>query len=103
MLTYQQNSAFVYQVQQQIDALYLTTAWHRHDVDFTFMYNDADDTSHVAVLVHFFWNSLAEPAILDAGVLHIKENCSDHRPIYCTINFNLVTIDKASKQKKLLG
>ena len=66
------------------------------------MYNDADDTSHVAVLDHFFWNSLAEPAILDAGVLHIPENCSDHCPIYCTINFNLVTIDKASKQKEIV-
>ena len=97
---FSRNTGFVHFVQQQLDDLTLASAWDRHLVDFTFIYNDANDASHVAVIDHFFWNQLAEQAICDTGVLHLPENTSDHCPIYCTIDFDLVIVDKATKQNK---
>ena len=94
---FSRNSGFVHSVKQQIDDLSLNMIWQAHEVDFTFVYNDEEDISHVATIDHFFWNNLAMTAILDAGVLHIPENVSDHCPIYCTVDVELVTADKAIK------
>ena len=94
---FSRNTGFVNTVQQQVDDLGLSLAWNTHEIDFTFAYNDAQDISHVAVLDHFFWNSLAESAIHDAGVLHIPENTSDHSPIFCTIDIDFIIIDRAHK------
>ena len=97
---FSRKTGFVNFVQQQVADLNLTTAWHRHEVDFTFIYNDADDTSHVAVLDHFLLNNLAETAVIAAGVLHIPENLSDHCPIYCNVDLGLITVDKTFKHKE---
>ena len=34
---------------------------------------------------HFFWNNNLERKVLEAGVLRLPENTSDHSPIYCII------------------
>ena len=49
------------------------------------------------MLDHFFWNETTKLAAPDAGVLHIPENLSDHCPIYCTVNFGLVPVQKSLK------
>ena len=40
---------------------------------------------------------------MDAGVLHIPENSSDHCPIYCIVDVELVTVEKAVKDSNKLS
>ena len=43
--------------------------------------------SHVSTLDNFFWNETLGDNVVDAGVLHLPDNKSDHSPIYCVIEF----------------
>ena len=49
------------------------------------------DVSYTSVIDHFFWNANIEPNILDAGVIHLPGNMSDHSPIYCVLHNNTIT------------
>ena len=95
---FSRNTGFVHTVQQKIEDLSLETAWSNHEADFTFIYNDAEDRSHTAVIDHFFWNQMTKLAVQNAGVLHIPENLSDHCPIYCTLDIGSVSVQKSLKQ-----
>lgn len=44
--------------------------------------------TYVSTIDHFFWNNTASSMIMDAGVLHLAENLSDHSPIYCKMKMN---------------
>ena len=35
------------------------------------------------IIDHFFWNSNLDKNVIDAGVIHLPENMSDHCPVYC--------------------
>ena len=39
-----------------------------------------------AVLDHFFLNEITQRAVLDAGVIHLPDNQSDHCPIFLHSN-----------------
>ena len=69
----------------------LTKAWERFEVDFTHT-NDVDNITHVSTIDHFFWNKSLDSNIIEAGVLHLPGNLSDHSPIYCTIADNEMTM-----------
>ena len=49
---FKRNTGFVQSVCHQVEDMSLDTAWRTHEVDFTFVYNDADDNSHTAILDH---------------------------------------------------
>ena len=69
----------------------LTKAWERFEVDFTHT-NDVDNITHVSTIDHFFWNKSLDSNIIEADVLHLPGNLSDHSPIYCTIADNVITM-----------
>ena len=69
----------------------LTEAWERFEVDFTHT-NDVDNITHVSTIDHFFWNKSLDSSIIEASVLHLPWNLSDHSPIYCTIPDNEITM-----------
>ena len=93
---FKRNSGFVQSVRNQVEDMSLDTAWRTHEVGFTFVYNDADDNSHTAVLDHFFLNETTQRAVLDAGVIHLPDNMSDHCPIFCTLDVQSIEVDKSS-------
>ena len=64
--------------------LNLTKAWERFDIDFTHCH-ELLGTSHTSILDHFFWNETLDSGVVDAGVIHLPDNRSDHSPIYCVI------------------
>ena len=64
----------------------LTKSWDMFEVDFTCCHEQLG-TSHVSTLDHFFWNETLGDNVVDAGVLHLPDNKSDHSPIYCVIEF----------------
>ena len=51
-----------------------------------------NDVTHVSTIDHFFWNQGCDANIIDAGVLHLPGNLSDHSPIYCTIEDSEITM-----------
>ena len=42
-----------------------------------------NDILHVSTIDHFFWNSTASDSIIDAGVLQVSQDLSDHSPVFC--------------------
>ena len=53
-----------------------------------------------STLDHFAWSTNLDSSVVDAGVLHLPDNKSDHCPIYCTVNFSSIehclSVPKAS-------
>ena len=54
--------------------------------------HEVDEKTYVSTIDHFFWNNTASSMIMDAGVLHLAENLSDHYPISCKIKMNHKTV-----------
>ena len=46
-----------------------------------------------STLDHFAWSEQLENSVVDAGVLHLPDNKSDHCPIYCTVNMSNIQHD----------
>ena len=65
----------------------LVKSWERFDVDYTHE-NHVINTYYTSIIDHFFWNECLDTHILDAGVLHLPGNLSDHSPIYCILQNN---------------
>ena len=82
------KSGHVTSVDQFLDEKGMLKAFDIYDVDFTHVYNDKDDKTHISTLDHFFWNAELSKPVIDAGVIHNIENSSDHCPIYCVINYD---------------
>ena len=47
----------------------------------------------------FFYNEITKRSVLDAGVIHLPDNLSDHCPIFCTVDVQSIEFDKSSKLK----
>ena len=56
-------------------------------VDYTHS-NDINGKTFTSIIDHFHWSTGLEGSIVDAGVLYLPENTSDHCPIYCTLPAN---------------
>ena len=80
------------------------SAWKIYEVDYTHEF-EKDDVSYTSTIDHIVWNSELSDTVLDAGVLHIVTNTSDHSPIYCDLNKVLSTEKKEQisevKQNKI--
>ena len=62
----------------------LSKAWDSYPIDFTHIY-ERDEITFTSTIDHFLGNISAKSHIIDAGVIHLPENMSDHEPIYCKI------------------
>ena len=80
-----------------INELNLRKSWSKFEIDFTHTFELKEPVrTYISTLDHFFWNESLETCISDCGVLHIAENSSDHCPIYCVIDTELL-IKKTSE------
>ena len=83
------NSDHTLAVQDALYDLGLHVAWDNFDADFSCSHELLGQT-YTSLLDHFFWNNLFSQSVTDAGVLHLPGNMSDHQPIYCTFNSDLI-------------
>ena len=74
----------------------LKHAWDSFPIDFTH-FQDTNENTFVSSIDHFFWNSLIEDNILEAGVIHHRDNMSDHSPIYCVVDVDNIPDETATK------
>ena len=73
-----------------LDEFSLLKSWDKYEVDFTHS-SVLNDVTHISTVDHMFWNEGLDEFIIDAGVLHIPENSSDHEPIFCIIETTLTS------------
>ena len=85
-------------VQDALDDLGLHGAWEQFEADFTCAHEMLEQT-FTSTLDHFFWNTVFGSSVMDAGVLHLPGNMSDHSPIYCTFDASLIQ-ELSAEQKK---
>ena len=73
-------------------------AWDRFEADFTCAHEMLGQT-FTSTLDHFFWNPVFSESVIDAGVLHLPGNMSDHNPIFCSFDVSLIK-EVSAEQKK---
>ena len=79
------NSGHVRTVMNFLAERNLMKTWDNFEIEFTCMH-EANNVTSTSTIDHFFYNEAAADSIVDAGVLSIPENSSDHCPIYCVID-----------------
>ena len=70
-----------------VEEMSLTKSWDIFEVDFTCCH-ELLGVSHVSTLDHFFWSETLCEHVIDAGVIHLPEDKSDHSPVYCVVEFS---------------
>ena len=76
-------------VHDAVADLHLNKAWDRFNIDFTHCHEQLG-ISHTSILDHFFWSETLHDGVIDAGVIHLPENKSDHSPIFCVIEIEAI-------------
>ena len=79
---FKRNTKFVKLISDFIFELDICKSWDKYEIDFTHAHK-VNAILHVSTIDHFFWNSTATDSIIDAGVLHLSQNLSDHSPVFC--------------------
>ena len=85
---FKRNTKFVRIVEEFIDEMDLCKSWEEYQIDYTHA-AEANDVVHVSTIDHFFWNSSGNDSIIEAGVLHLTDNLSDHSPVFCKMKAQL--------------
>ena len=98
---FSRNTGHVHSVSDFVDELGLLTAWRRFYADFTHI-SMRNEVTYTHTLDHFLWSEGTDNNIIDAGVLHLVENESDHCPIFCIISIPRITPTK-QKPHQYLG
>ncbi len=88
-------STFTRFVDEFVSEKSLLKSWDSYSIDFTHVL-EIDKKTYVSTLDHFFWSENISKSIVDAGVLHLPINTSDHCPVYCKINVNSLPKTNAS-------
>ena len=80
------NSGQVQGLHNYIDEYNMLKAWGggAYPIDFTHEHS-INGITYVSTIDHFFWNDIKSNNVLEAGVVHLAENTSDHHPIYIYI------------------
>ena len=87
------NSGHVKAVNNFINDRKLLKTWDKFDVDFTCVH-EVNNVTTTSTIDHFIYNDADEDFIEDAGVVSLVDNNSDHCPIYCVIDCELITVQK---------
>ena len=80
--------------------MFWTPSGNLPDTFFTH-YQEAQGVPFTAVLDNYFWNETFTDKVVDAGVIHLVENSSDHCPICSTILLNDVKHQHNPTDRKL--
>ena len=99
---FRRKTKFVEIVESFIVHRGLFKSWDKYEADFTHVVENKEKT-FTSTLDHFFWNQNMNNKIIDAGVLHLVDNLSDHSPIYCTINVENRRIQSVKKSYHFLS
>ena len=75
-------------VKHFMESLNLYTLWKDFPIDFTHIFQKENGDCFVNTLDHILTLKRSSETIIDAGVIHLMENMSDHAPIYCVIKCN---------------
>ena len=104
------NADFIRQTQftkiidEFIEEKALVKSWNKFPVDFTHS-QETRNRAYTSTLDHFFWSERLSESIVNADVLHLPENTSDHCPIFCSIDLDrlgpIVTEKKIPKSSKV--
>ena len=57
---------------------------------------EVNGVSYSSTIDHLFWNASTGDSAIDAGVLHLPDNLSDHSPVFCIMNSGM--LEKFSSQ-----
>ena len=79
---FNRNTKFTLIIDQFIKERNLLRSWDRFHVDFTHAVENNGRT-FTSILDHFCWTAGIENNVVDAGVLHLPQNMSDHSPVFC--------------------
>ena len=79
------NSMFTGIIDDFISNRSMIKSWDRYSVDFTHTF-EMNDHCYSSTLDHFFWSENIIEDVIEADVLHMPGNTSDHCPIYCKMN-----------------
>ena len=90
---FSRNSGHVRAVDNYVSENNLIKAWNKFEVDFTCTHETNGMTS-ISTIDHFFYNDAGNDVVEDAGVINLLDNTSDHCPIYCIVNFDLIPVKK---------
>jgi hypothetical protein len=82
-------------VKDFVDERHFIKAWDSYHIDFTH-YQETGNGTHTSTVDHIFWNEDCHESIIDAGVVHIPENISDHCPIYCIVDIGQIKTEAKS-------
>ena len=80
------NTKHVWRIETYLNDTKLVKAWDSFQIDYTHEF-EKDQTTFTYNIDHFFWNANLNNKVLEAGVLHLPVNLSDHNPIYCKIDY----------------
>ena len=86
---FSRQSSHTNAVQDALNELGLQSSWDRFDIDFTAVH-EMQGRTFTSTLDHFAWSQLLDTSVVDAGVLHLPDNASDHSPIFCTVNMSSI-------------
>ena len=95
---FSRNSNHTRAVKDALEDLGLLEAWDQFTTDFTCTHEMLGQT-FTSTLDHFFWNPVFCTSVIDAGVLHLPGNMSDHSPIYCTFDASLIQENLAEQKR----
>ena len=78
------KTSFTKCIESFINKNNFTNSWNKFPIDFTHI-QENNGKSFTSILDHFMWSENINDTVIDAGVLHLVNNFSDHSPIYCQI------------------
>lgn len=84
---FKRKTRYVEIIKNFIREMKICKSWDTYKIDFTHE-SQVNGVTHTSAIDHFFWNPGLSDSIIDAGVLHLCDNFSDHSPVFCKLKNN---------------
>ena len=72
------NTNHVKLIKEMLSETNLYDLWEDYKIDFTYSFESEHGNSFFNILDHIFMLKRSKDILIDAGVLHLSENMSDH-------------------------
>ena len=79
---FSRKTKFVNTVKDFLTGYEVEKSWDEYPVSFTHVM-EKEGVTYSSTIDHFFWNRCFSDLVVDAGVISLPENTSDHCPIFC--------------------
>lgn len=77
----------------------LEDSWKKFNVDYTHEV-EINQHTYTCTIDHIIWNENFAKNILNADVLHLPDNTSDHSPIYCSTNLTCLNVTSQAETQE---